>query len=140
MKLPKHALVVVADGERYLLLERDPEAGASLEVSAIAERPLLRNAELATDRPGRFPVHGGRRETVQDTDYKRLAAADFARDLAAELDRTGNRPLVLVAAPRTLGDLRKALSEGAAARVVKEIAADLTKHPVPDIAAALAAA
>lgn len=138
MKLPKNTLVVVADGERYLLLEPDP--GVGLDVSAVAERPLLRNVDVATDRPGRYPVHGGRREAVQDTDYKRLAAADFARGLAAELDRTGDRPLVLVAAPRTLGDLRKALSEQAAARVMKEIAADLTRHPVPDIAAALAAA
>lgn len=138
MRLPKNALVVVADSERCLLLEADPDRATGLDVAAVAERPVLRNAALGTDRPGRYPVHGGRREAVEETDLKRLAAIDFARALAAELELTGDRPLVLIAAPRTLGDLRRAMTPAVAARVVKEITADLTHHPVPDIAAALA--
>lgn len=140
MRLPKNALVVVADGERYLMLEPDPAPAAALTVTAVAERPVLRNVAIGTDRPGRYPVHGGRRETVENTDFKRLAKEDFARELAAELAGTDDRPIVLIAAPRTLGDLRKAMDEATAARVAHEIAADLTNHTVADIAAALAEA
>ncbi len=139
MRLSKNLLVVVADGARHLWLEPDPEAGPkALRVIEVAERPALRTAEQGTDRPGRYQGPGGRRETVEQTDWRRLDQQDFARTLARELAETGDRPIALIAEPRTLGMLRAALAPAVAGRVCAEIAADLTRHTVPEIEKALA--
>lgn len=141
MRLPKNALVVVADGERYLLLEADPESGrGALMVRRSVEHAVQRNAAIGTERPGRYPGPGGRREAVEQTDWKRLDKAAFAADLAAALDTEPPRPLVLIADPRTLGTLRASLSDATARRVAREIAADLTHHTVESISALLAGA
>jgi protein required for attachment to host cells len=141
MRLPNNALVVVADGERYLLLEADSEGEpGSLAVLRVAERTVERNAAMGTDRPGRYPAPGSRREAVEQTDWKRLDKAGFASGLAELLADAAPRPLVLIADPRTLGALRARMSQATAKRVTREITADLTHHTVASIAEVLAAA
>jgi protein required for attachment to host cells len=141
MRLPKNALVVVADGERYLMLEADPDRGpGALAVRRSVERAVQRNADMGTERPGRYPAPGGRREAVEQADWKRLDKAAFASGLAAELEAEATRPLVLIADPRTLGTLRASLSDTTARRVTREIAADMTHHTVDAISELLAGA
>jgi protein required for attachment to host cells len=137
MKLPKNALVVVADGHRRLLLEACADTPAGLRVMSVEEREVLRNADAGADRPGRFPGGGSRREAVEETDLKRLGKERFAQDTAEDLDAMAGRPLVLIADPRTLGALRAAMAPETAGRVVAEITADLTGHTVADIAEAI---
>lgn len=133
-------MVVVADGERYLMLEKDEDAPSGLRVAEVREREVERNADLGTDRPGRFSRPSGSRETVEQTDWRRAGKEDFARELAFNIEALGERPIILVAGPRTLGVLRGALSDEAAARVVGEIASDLTHHALPSIAELIARA
>lgn len=138
MRLPKNLLVVVADGARHLWLEPDTEAGPhALRVVDVEERAVARTSEQGAERPGRFPGPGARRETVEQTDWRRLAKEDFAHALADELAAAGDRPIALIAEPRTLGTLRAALAPAVAARVHVEIAADLARHTVPEIEQAL---
>jgi protein required for attachment to host cells len=140
MKLSKNVMIVVADGQRYLMLEKDAETPSGLRVVTVEEREVLRNVDLGEDRPGRFAQPSGRRETVEQTDWRRLEKEAFAKELAAEIAALGDRPVILAADPRTLGAVRAALPAAAAARVVGEIASDLTHHSVPSIAEAIAKA
>ena len=137
MKLPTNALIVVADGSRHLLLEACAETPTGLRVLSVDEHETIRNADAGSDRPGRFPGGGARREAVEETDAKRLGKERFAHALAEALDAARDRPLILIADPRTLGALRASMTPGTAARVAAEIATDLTGHTVGDIAKAI---
>jgi protein required for attachment to host cells len=46
--------------------------------------------------------------------------------------------IVIVAPPRTLGEIRKDLSKKAREKVMGELHKDLTRHPLPEIEKALA--
>ena len=71
------------------------------------------------------------------TDPQRYAKFEFARDLAERLEDAVHRGrfarLMLIAAPKTLGDLRELLPESVKAKVVAEIDKDLTKVPRPEL-------
>jgi protein required for attachment to host cells len=140
VKLPKIVVVVVADGERYLMLEKDETTPSGLRVVAVREHEVERNAEMGADRPGRFAQPSGRRETVEQTDWRRIGKEDFARRLAVDIAALGERPIVIVAGPRTMGVLRAALAEDVAARMVGEIPSDLTHHSLQSIADLIARA
>jgi protein required for attachment to host cells len=58
----------------------------------------------------------------------------LADALALGLRRKAYDRLVIVAAPSALGDLRAALSEQVRAKVIREIAKDLTKTPDSEVA------
>ena len=71
------------------------------------------------------------------TDPQRYAKYAFARELAERLEEAahGHRfdRLVLVAAPKTLGDLRELLPDPVKTKVVAEIDKDLTGVPLRDL-------
>ncbi len=48
------------------------------------------------------------------------------------------KEIVIVAPPRTLGEIRKDLSSKAHGKVAGELDKDLTRHPLPEIEKALA--
>lgn len=72
------------------------------------------------------------------TDPQRHAEYTFARDLADHLEKAANEHrfdrLVLVAAPKALGDLRGLLPKTVQSKIVAEINKDLTNIPTPDLA------
>ena len=145
MKLPTNAWVVVADGERHLLLKN---AGVpvkpDLRIISVEERPVQRDSDVGTDRPGRNPGPGGRRETVEQTDWRRSGKEKFAAELAETLDAavaSGTCPgFVLIADPRTLGALRPRLGGPAKEALLAEISADLVHATVPEIEARIVGA
>lgn len=147
VKLDHDTWVVVADGEKYLLLRNkgDPEF-LHLEVidHEQSENPPAR--EMATDRPGR--QHDATRQTggdvaaygssaMDDTDWHRLEEERFARNLAGRLSdmvqkgRFGS--LVLIADPRSLGAIRAASDDRLRAVIVAEMDKDLTNLPLEGI-------
>jgi protein required for attachment to host cells len=71
------------------------------------------------------------------TDPQRYAKYEFARELAERLEEAVHahrfERLVLVAAPKTLGDLRELLPDPVKSRVVAEIDKDLTRVPLRDL-------
>ena len=145
MKIDKGAWILVADGEKYLLLRNEGgRERLDLRVmhQAAQENPPTR--EQGTDRPGRLDDAGPGRSAVEETDWHRLAKERFARDVAERLRLWALdgafESLVLVADPSTLGVLRPQLHKAVTARLAAEINKDLTTMPMPEIEAALAAA
>lgn len=138
MRIEKGAWVVVADGEKYLLLENvGNHQRIDLQVIRHREVESPPTREQGTDQPGRFNDPGPGRSAAEETDWHRLGKERFAKELAEQLRlwALGNRfdALVLAADPRTLGVLRPALHKAVAERVVGEVDKDLTRMPVGEI-------
>ena len=77
------------------------------------------------------------RSSMQETDYHQQAEDRFAADAAELLKKralaSDYERLIVVAPPKTLGELRKHYHKEVQARLVGEIGKDLTNRPVPDI-------
>ena len=136
----KTTWIVVADGARArFLVNKGPGTGlaAALPEDLMADKRQSR--ELGRDKPGRtFDRAGtGRHAEEPRTDPHRHVQEQFARDVAALLEKhrlAGSYDrLVLVAAPKMLGDLRKALSVETARLADGELDKDLTKIPVHEL-------
>jgi len=138
-KLQKKAWVLVADGEKALFMRNT--AGAAhpeLEIVRVESQENPRQGEQTADRPGRMPdSKGGQLSAMEEPDWHRLAKDRFAAGIAATLNREALKgafeEIVLVAPPRTLGELRDQLHEAATARVCAEIPKTLTNHPLSEI-------
>lgn len=74
---------------------------------------------------------------MEETDFHRLAEDRFADEAAAILNKRALAnafdKLIIVAPPKTLGELRGHYHKELESRLVGEVAKDLTGHPVPDI-------
>jgi protein required for attachment to host cells len=137
MKLANKGLVVVADGEKALLLRnRGAPAKIALEVEEVreAEETAAHTRDLGTDKPGRFDAGGGQRAAAEQTDWKRRAEEAHIRDLAEALNARAlaepETDMVLMLDPRSLGVLREALSDVARARVIAEVPGDFIHETV----------
>lgn len=135
----KTTWVAIADGAKALVLVNE---GTDAEpLLKVVSKSVLENPPThaqGSDRPGRMPDTGaGHRSALDDTDWHEFEEARFVREFSARLNKAAHANrfdrLVLVAPPKVLGGLREALEKAAAARVVVEIAKDLTKHPVDEI-------
>ena len=134
--------VVVADSARVRAFSANEGRTRLIEhelegVPAVTATPFSR--ELASDRPGRTigSMGGGVRHAIEPRhDYHKQEKHKFVAGLAEALDRAfaaGQYDrLVLVAPPRTLGELRRLLSIAVQASA-KAIAKDLTKAPLETI-------
>jgi protein required for attachment to host cells len=139
MRLPHDALVLVADGENELVLTNHGDADLpDLRVVSAATRPTRRNAETYSDRPGRYPAPGARRETVEQTDWRRIAKTRFAEEIARRLNGSTAPAIVVLADPRTLGAIRGALTDATRARIVAEIPISMSHATIPAIEAEIA--
>lgn len=139
--MPKTTWVLVADGARARVLAQ----GKPFEGLAPAFEQeeftgtTARSKEIASDRPGRSFDSGGQGRHAMEppTDPQRYAKYAFARELAERLEQAANAhrfdELVLVAAPKTLGDLRELLPDSVKTKVVAEIDKDLTKVPLREL-------
>ena len=141
MRLPKGATVAVADGEKLNLFrntgdEADPKLTA------------LPGADVASDNKGSGARHQG---SSANPGHGQVEEDGFAAGVADLLNRQvldgkitcsclQSSALVVIAAPRTLGELRKRYHKKLSAALVGEIAKDLTGHAVRDVEKAIAAA
>lgn len=133
--------ILVADGARARVLANDG-IGKGLQPAIDGEiaRDLPPTRELGTDRPGRTQQRGtgGRRHALEPhVDWHRFEKEKFSREMAALLDSAAERGafdrLVLIAPPRTLGDLRAALGAKARGKVHAEMDKDLTHVTLHDL-------
>ena len=62
----------------------------------------------------------------------------MAQKINQEAESGALPEIVIIAPPRTLGEIRKELSIKAQSKISGEIAKDLTRHPVSDIEKSLA--
>lgn len=143
MNLPNNTLVLVADGRKMLLLRNHGDADqVDLRVEAHREQENPPNRDHASDAPGRsFASVGSRRSAMEETDFHQIAEDHFAAkaaDLLRQRALNGDfETLVVVAPPRTLGELRKHYHKEVASRIIEELDKDLTDHPIGEIEAAL---
>ncbi|MBN8811325.1 MULTISPECIES: host attachment family protein [Sphingomonas] len=143
MRVPRDAIVLVADGRKLLMLRNEGDAlRPNLQLERKEEQENPANGEQASDAPGRsFQSVGARRSAYEETDFHQLEEDRFAADAAALLKARALRnefeSLIIVAPPRTLGALRKHYHKEVSDRLTAEIAKDLTRHTVPQIEEAL---
>ena len=145
MILKTGTLALVADGRRLMLLRNDGTATAPRLVEvAEEEAPNPPTRDQGSDRPGRTHASSGeRRSGYGDTDWHEQGETDFARYAAGVLENAagngGAAPIVVIAAPKTLGMLRDHYGRNTRQQLVLEIDKDLTAQTAEAIATAIAA-
>ncbi|WP_038073318.1 host attachment protein [Thioclava pacifica] len=138
-QLTKGTWVVIADGEKALFLENVADTvHPELVVQRIDAQENPSDRAQGSDRPGRMADTGpGHRSALEETDWHELAKMRFADDLAETLLRMVQQGrierLVLAAAPRILGEVRRSLHKSVADILVAEIDKTLTNHPIDEI-------
>jgi protein required for attachment to host cells len=141
-KITPKTWVLVADGAQAKVFVGD-KIGTGLQEVPIErfDGTRARSRELVTDKPGRLQSDasaGGQRSATEPrTDPHRHAEAMFIKHVAEHVEsavKSGEvNQLVLVAAPRALGDLRNELSDYVRQRVVAEIDRELVNEPAETI-------
>lgn len=146
MQIPHNAAVLVADGRKMLFLRNEgDETYPNLVVEHAEEQANPKDSDQKTDAPGlSYSSVGSGRSTMDEVDFHQQEEDRFAAD-AADLLKRGAlanefESLIIVAPPRTLGEMRKHYHSEVSARIVGELDKDLTKHPIPQIEAAIKAA
>lgn len=134
--IPHGGYIIVGDGHKALVLcnqghPLDPDFRIQRVFEAAPNPPTH---EQGTDRPPRVRT-GERRSAIAQTDWHTMAEHRFVDEVAAALGQVVDRvaTLVIVAPPRTLAELRRALPERLRRAVVAEVGKDLTKLTVNEI-------
>ncbi len=138
--------ILIADGYRARILKNE---GAGTGLTPATDQQFKNpnvhgySRDLKSDRPGRaFGTAGSARHAMEPHhDYHVYEKHLFAKSMAKVLNEAALRKafdrLILVAPPKTLGELRAELAEATSALVAGEINKDLTRTPDPDLPAHL---
>ena len=142
---PLRTWALIADGARARIVENSgPAHGWTAVDGLVFQSDHSATHDLVSDRQGRsFSSHGPGRSAIEahsdpHRELKTRFAQRLADMLAHELEKASYTRLVIVASPVTLGDLREAISPQVRAKVVGEIAQDLTKIPNSEVGGHLA--
>lgn len=137
MKVPHNAHVAVVDGEKFILLRNiGPIFEPKLE--KVAEPDLVEtNFSAGVRNQEKRPTDSLTGTTHLDEAAHGAAAAEWLNQkaLAGEIDQ-----LLLVADPRTLGEMRRHFHKVLQDKIVAEVAKELAWESPHAIAATLAAA
>jgi protein required for attachment to host cells len=140
MQVPHNSFVLVADGKKMLFFRNEGDAAfPKLEVERKREQENPADRDQKTDDRGRtFDSSGGAgRSAYEEVDFHQLEEDRFAAETAELLRKRALNndfeSLIIVAPPRTLGELRKHYHKEVEKRLMGEIAKDLTGHPVWEI-------
>ena len=145
MRIPHDSYVLVADGAKMLFFRNQGDADKpNLTVVAAEQQPDRYDRDIKTDQAGQkpgVPGAGGGGSTAAETDFHKQAEDRFAAEAADRINRAALanefERLIIVAPPKTLGELRKHYHKQVESRITAEIAKDLTGHPVDRIEAVL---
>ena len=137
--------VVVCDAGKYVVYENQGDTDRlDLRIVSFDEHDNPPTHEQGTDRPGRFPSPDAQRSAVSETDWHDQEEKRFIGALAGQMDGWAaaepKRQFVLVADPRSMGTLRKALKAETLARTVHTVTGDHVHRPVEAIEALIDAA
>jgi len=132
MMLPKGTMIAVADGEK-LNLFRNSGDEAQLTLTAVE------HSQVDDDAQG-----SGSRQNSSGPDRSQASEDGFCAGIV-ELRNKGVlggkiEGLVVIAAPRALGEMRKHYHKALSAKLLGEIAKDLTGHSIADVTTAIHAA
>lgn len=169
MQVPHDSVVLVADGRKLLFLRNEgDDVHPNLTVEHAEERANPASRDQKTDAAGGSSstqsgagaprvAQGGSghaqgggaqfapsRGSMEETDFHQLEEDRFAADAADLLKRRALandfESLIVVAPPKTLGELRKHYHKEVSQRLTGELSKDLTGHTIPDIEQALLSA
>ncbi len=146
MRVSHKSFVVVADGRKMLFFRNDgDDVNLNLIVVHAEEQDNPADRDQKTDAAGRASsTHGASGSAMGEVDLHQQEEDRFAAETANLLKRRALRgdfqKLIVVAPPRTLGELRKHYHKEVVSRLEGELAKDLTGHPVADIEKILIAA
>lgn len=130
--------IVVADGAKAQLYRyQGPKAPLERIDDGELQHVNELSQDLVSDRPGRvFQSASHRRSAIEPaTDPKEHQKHEFARRICAYLEGYISKidNLILVAAPKVLGDLRRLLPDALKQKVTDELSKDLTNIPAPEL-------
>lgn len=132
MILPTNTIVAVADGEK-LHLFRNTGTETELSLAAAPDQDV----EAVSGA-------GGQNSSAANPDQSQAEEAGFAAGIVDMLNaRVLNgkfTDIVIIAAPKTLGEMRKHYHTKLQEALIGEIAKDLTGHPIADIEKTILAA
>lgn len=141
MRVPHNSVVMVADGAKAMFFRNAGDSDyLDLKLIDGVQQAAERDGEIKTGPAGQ--ASSTLQGTMGETNFQDQAEARFAADAAATLNRQAlagdYEQLVIVADPKTLGELRKHYHVELERRLVGEIAKDLTGQPVDQIERTLA--
>ncbi len=141
MPLPHNTLVLVADGRKALYFRNAGDGNQiDLRTEAHDQREDRKDGDIKTDAPGTMKQSGGYgRSTYAETDFHQQEEDRWIKDAADELQKRALANdfdhLCIIAPPKALGVLRKALHKQVEQRLVCSINKEMSGRPIPDIEA-----
>ncbi len=134
MNLPQNTVVAVADGEKLSLFRNDGDA-ATVNLTALPD-PAIDSSKISSGAR-HSSSSANPDDSQQDEDGFGAGVTDMLNQQVLE----GKiKSLVIIAAPRTLGEMRKGYHKSLSDVLIGELDKDLTGHSVQDIEKALAIA
>ena len=139
MDIPHNTHVLVMDGGKMLLFKNSGnEAKPGLDLVDHREQDSAATRDQGREKPGSvFESAGTGRSSYEQTDFHQQDEDQFAVDAAEMLKHEVLAhhidSLIFVAAPRTLGALRKHLHKEVERRVIGEISKDVAGRPTDEI-------
>ncbi len=134
MNLPQNTVVAVADGEKLSLFRNDGDA-ATVNLTALPD-PAIDSSKISSGAR-HSSSWANPDDSQQDEDGFGAGVTDMLNKQVLE----GKiKSLVIIAAPRTLGEMRKGYHKSLSEVLIGELDKDLTGHSVQDIEKALAVA
>lgn len=134
MDIPQNTVIAVADGEKLSLFKNEGDA-QNVKLKALPDADV-----------DSFKIPSGSRHSSSSAnpDDSQQDEDGFSAGIADMLNKKvlgGNiKGLIVVAAPRTLGEMRKGYHKSLSDVLLGELDKDLTGHSIQDIEKALAAA
>ncbi len=134
MNLPQNTVVAVADGEKLSLFRNDGDA-ATVNLTALPD-PAIDSSKISSGAR-HSSSSANPDDSQQDEDGFGAGVTDM---LNRQVLEGKIKSLVIIAAPRTLGEMRKGYHKSLSDVLIGELDKDLTGHSVQDIEKALAIA
>ncbi|NTF33966.1 host attachment family protein [Rhizobium skierniewicense] len=134
MDIPQNTVVAVADGEKLSLFKNDGDA-QNVKLTA------MQNADVDDTKISSGARHSSSSANPDDSQQDEDGfSAGVAQMLNKQVLDGKIKGLVIIAAPRTLGEMRKAYHKSLSDVLLGELDKDLTGHSIADIEKVLAAA
>ena len=125
--------IIVADEAKARILSTNKSTEALVELHALSSSEAsMKEQDLVSDKPGRSygSAGQGRHSMGEKSEHKAQYAIRFAKELGSYLEKSRQSKaymkLIIIAAPRFLGLLRKEFSKGVSELISLEVDKDLT--------------
>ena len=131
--------IVVADNSRARIFTAETPSSPLIEVDSIVHpEARMHDRDITSDLPGRGSGTGGSRHSYEgETDAKDYENFEFAKRVADHLDDARKadkfKQLIIIAAPKLLGNLRSELNDQTKKLVTLELDKNLSQLNPEDI-------